>query len=155
MRTAFDFAPLHRASIGFDHVFDLLENAARGQAPDNWPPFDTVRLDDDAYRITMAVAGFRREEIDVTVEGNLLVISGEHADAPQGEFLHRGIAYRPFNRRFELADHVRVVSATLADGLLTVELKREIPEAMKPRRIAIDAPAPQADNVRRIEDQAA
>jgi molecular chaperone IbpA len=154
MRTVLDFAPLHRSSIGFERVFDLLE-AASTQPPDNWPPFDTVRLDEDTYRITMAVAGFRREELDISVQSNMLVISGEHKTENQGEYLHRGIANRPFVRRFELAEHVQVVGAQLVDGLLTVMLKRELPEAMKPRRIEIALDDSVSKKVRQIEHQAA
>lgn len=153
MRTVLDFAPLHRSSIGFERVFDLLE-AASTQPPDNWPPFDTVRLDEDTYRITMAVAGFRREELDISVQSNMLVISGEHKTENQGEYLHRGIANRPFVRRFELAEHVQVVGAQLVDGLLTVMLKRELPEAMKPRRIEIALDDNVSKKVRQIEHQA-
>jgi molecular chaperone IbpA len=138
MRTMFDLAPLHRSSIGFDRIFDMLENATRAQVADNWPPYDTVRLSEDRYRITMAVAGFRREELDISVQPNLLVVTGERKNGePEGEYLYRGIASRAFSRRFELADHVKVTGANLADGLLTIELEREIPEAMRPRRIAI------------------
>ena len=134
----FDLAPLHRASIGFDHIFDMLENAARVQATDNWPPYDTVKLSEDRYRITMAVAGFGRDELDISVQPNLLVVTGERKDGEQeGEYLYRGIAGRAFSRRFELADHVKVTGATLADGLLSIELQREIPESMRPRRITI------------------
>lgn len=140
--TMFDLAPLHRASIGFDRIFDLLENAARVQAVDNWPPYDTVKLSDDRYRITMAVAGFSREELDISVQPNLLVVTGERKESQQeGEYLYRGIAGRAFSRRFELADHVKVTGATLNDGLLAIELEREIPESMRPRRIAIGTAA--------------
>jgi len=139
MRTPYDLSPLYRSSIGFDRVFDLLENASRAPTADNWPPFDTVKLSDDSYRITMAVAGFREEELDITMQPNMLVVSGQHESESEGEFLHRGIATRPFIRRFELADHVEVTKARLADGLLSIDLRRELPEAMKPRRIDIKA----------------
>src|ERR1700754_4793377 len=118
MRTLFDFSPLHRSSVGFDRVFDLLESAERSQAPDNYPPFDSVKLDEDHYRISMAVAGFSQEDLSITLDGNMLLISGERKVDVGGEFLHRGIATRPFQRRFELAEHMKVVSARLADGLL-------------------------------------
>src|SRR5690349_22264649 len=141
----FDLAPLHRSSIGFDRIFDMLENAARAQAVDNWPPYDTLKLSEDRYRITMAVAGFRRDELDISVQPNLLVVTGERKQGEQGgEYLYRGIASRAFTRRFELADHVKVTGAQLADGLLTIELEREIPEAMRPRRIAIGSAASDA-----------
>jgi molecular chaperone IbpA len=153
MRTVLDFSPLHRSSIGFERVFDLLE-AAQAQPTDNWPPFDTVKLSDDRYRITMAVAGFKQNELDISTQENMLIIKGERKSDVEGEYLHRGIAYRPFVRRFELAEHVQVKGAQLADGLLTIALEREIPEAMKPRRIEIGAD-PIATKVRQIEQQVA
>ncbi|MCA0011140.1 Hsp20 family protein [Mesorhizobium sp. B292B1B] len=137
MRTAFDFSPLYRSSIGFDRIFDLLENASRTANVDNWPPYDISRTGDDAYRITMAVAGFSEDELSIVHEPNMLVIAGERAGEDNGEYLHRGIAGRPFERRFELADHVKVTGAGLVNGLLTVDLQREIPEEMKPRKIEI------------------
>ncbi|UGB36806.1 Hsp20 family protein [Frateuria soli] len=159
MRTMFDLAPLHRSSIGFDRIFDMLENAARAQGADNWPPYDTVKLSEDRYCITMAVAGFRRDELDISVQPNLLVVTGERRNGEQaGEYLYRGIASRAFTRRFELADHVKVTGANLADGLLTIELEREIPEAMRPRRIAIGTAGGDAtleSGPRQIEAQAA
>lgn len=139
MRTAFDFSPLFRSTVGFDRVFDLLDNASRVSSFDNWPPYDIIKTGDDSYRVTLAVAGFAENELNVTQERNLLVVSGEKAANEDTQYLHRGIAGRSFQRRFELADHVRVVGASIANGLLTVELKREIPEAMKPRRIDIKA----------------
>ena len=149
MRTMFDLAPLHRSSIGFDRIFDMLENAARALGADNWPPYDTVKLSEDRNRITMAVAGFRRDELDISVQPNLLVVTGERRNGEQeGEYLFRGIASRAFSRRFDLAVHVKVTGANLADGLLTIELERQLPEAMKPRRIAINGHAPQIDNKR-------
>jgi molecular chaperone IbpA len=137
MRTDFDFTPFYRSSIGFDRVFDLLENATRVQTIDNWPPYDIAKTGDDSYRIQMAIAGFSEDELNITTEPNLLVVTGQKAGGAEGEYLHRGIANRSFTRRFELADHVKVSRASLVNGLLTLELQREIPEAMKPRRIAI------------------
>lgn len=139
MRTAFDFSPLFRSTVGFDRVFDLLDNASRVSSFDNWPPYDIAKTGDDQYRVTLAVAGFGDNELNVTQERNLLLVSGDKAAAEDTQYLHRGIAGRSFQRRFELADHVRVVAANLANGLLTIDLKREIPEAMKPRRIDIKA----------------
>lgn len=138
MRT-FDFTPYRRSTVGFDRLFDLLENSARQQQSDNYPPFDLERLSEDRYRITLAVAGFKSEEIDITAQQNLLLIKGEKDSVSQDRtnYLHVGIASRNFERRFELADFVRVESANLQDGLLTVDLVREIPEAMKPQKIAI------------------
>ena len=139
MRNEFDFAPFYRSSIGFDRVFNLLNNPQRLQAIDAWPPYDIVKSGDSDYRIQMAVAGFADGDLDITQERNVLVVKGQKAEDKQGDYLHRGIAGRSFERRFELADHVRVENASLTNGLLTIELKREIPEAMKPRKIAIGA----------------
>ena len=139
----FDFSPYRRSTVGFDRLFDFLENTARAEQ-DNYPPFDIEKLSDDQYRITLAVAGFRRDEIDITALQNMLVITGRKSEnrSRDGNFLHVGIATRAFERRFELADFVRVTSADLADGLLTIELVREVPEAMKPRKIEISGGAP-------------
>ncbi|WP_313293098.1 Hsp20 family protein [Rhizobium rhizoryzae] len=137
MRNDPDFAPLFRSSIGFDRVFSLLNNAQRLQATDAYPPYDIVKTSDDDYRIEMAVAGFGKSDLDITQQRNVLVVKGERAEAKDGEYLHRGIAGRSFERRFELADHVKVEHASLVNGLLRILLKREIPEAMKPRKIAI------------------
>jgi molecular chaperone IbpA len=137
MRTHFDLSPLYGSSIGFDRIFDLLENASRLRVVDNWPLYDIVKTGEDDYRITMAVAGFTPEELEVTHEPNVLVISGEKSGEDKADYLYRGIAGRAFRRRFELADHVKVTSASLANGLLTIDLKRELPEEMKSRRIEI------------------
>ncbi|MDE2403956.1 MAG: Hsp20 family protein [Sphingomonadales bacterium] len=138
----FDFTPYRRSTVGFDRLFDLLENHARGTSGDNYPPFNIERRGDDAYRITLAVAGFKSAELDITAQQNLLVVQGRKGEeaAPEGsQFLHVGIAQRGFERRFELADFVRVENAALEDGLLVIDLVREVPEAMKPRKIAIGA----------------
>lgn len=137
-----DFTPYRRATVGFDRLFDFLENSRSTE--DNYPPFDIEKLSDDSYRITLAVAGFRRDELDIVNQQNMLTITGRKAENRNrdGNFLHVGIATRAFERRFELADFVRVTSADLSDGLLTIELVREIPEAMKPRRIDIGGNAP-------------
>ena len=139
MRTTFDFSPLFRSSIGYDRMLNALETASRIETADNWPPYDIVKTAEDDYRIAMAVAGFSQEELDITQEQNMLMVSGQKAAEDKGEYLHRGIAGRAFQRRFELADHVKVVGASLVNGLLTIDLKREIPEEMKPRRIEIAA----------------
>lgn len=139
MRTTFDFSPLFRSSVGFDRMLSALETASRVETVDNWPPYDIAKIGQDDYRITMAVAGFSQDELDITQEQNMLLISGQKAGEDKGEYLHRGIAGRAFQRRFEVADHVRVVGASLVNGLLTIDLKREIPEEMKPRRIEIAA----------------
>ncbi|EPE97053.1 Hsp20 family protein [Rhizobium grahamii] len=139
MRNELDFAPLFRSSIGFDRVFNLLANSQRVQGTETWPPYDILKTDEDGYRIQMAVAGFSDGDLDITQERNVLVVKGQKAEDSGGEYLHRGIAGRSFERRFELADHVRIENATLTNGLLSIDLKREIPEAMKPRKIAIGA----------------
>jgi molecular chaperone IbpA len=132
-----DFTPYRRSTVGFDRLFDLLENNARNSG-DNYPPFNIERRDEDAYRITIAVAGFRPEDLDITAQQNLLTVQGrKRDDSPEGEMLHIGIANRGFERRFELADYVRVSDADLADGLLVIDLVRQVPEAMKPKKISI------------------
>jgi molecular chaperone IbpA len=135
MRTAFDFSPLYRSSIGFDRVFNLLENAP--QAVDSWPPYDIERSGENSYRVKIAVAGFSEDDLDISHEPNLLIVSGERKEQDTVEYLHRGLPVRPFTRRFELADHMTVNGASLNNGLLTIDLVREVPEEMKPRRIAI------------------
>ncbi|AKH41650.1 molecular chaperone IbpA [Altererythrobacter atlanticus] len=133
-----DFTPYRRSTVGFDRLFDLLENQVRNNSGDNYPPFNIERRSEDSYRITLAVAGFRSEDLDITAQQNLLVIQGrKHEEEPDGELLHVGIANRGFERRFELADFVRVEKADLADGLLLIDLVREVPEAMKPKKVAI------------------
>ena len=134
-----DFTPYRRSTVGFDHLFDLLENKVRQNAGDNYPPFNIERRGDEEYRITLAVAGFRPDDIDITAQQNLLTVQGrKRDDSPEGQMLHVGIANRGFERRFELADYVRVENADLADGLLTIDLVREVPEAMKPKKIAVN-----------------
>jgi molecular chaperone IbpA len=144
----FDFTPFRRSTIGFDRLFDLLEASARQSASENYPPFNLERLAEDRYRITLAVAGFKQDEIDITAQQNLLLVAGKKAgegDNQSGNFLHLGIANRSFERRFELADFVRVENANLADGLLTIDLVREVPETMKPKKIAVNGgPAPRS-----------
>lgn len=139
----FDFTPYRRSTVGFDRLFDLLENQARLNAGDNYPPFNISRSGEDNYRITLAVAGFRPHDIDITAQQNLLVVQGRKREevTDGSELIHVGIANRGFERRFELADFVRVESADLADGLLTIDLVREVPEAMKPKKIAINGAA--------------
>jgi molecular chaperone IbpA len=139
MRTTLDFTPLFRSSIGFDRVLDALEAASRVESIDKWPPYNIEKSGEDEYLVTIAVAGFAQGELTVTQEQNMLVVSGEKAGENGGQYLHRGISGRTFQRRFELADHVKVSGANLVNGLLTIELTRELPEEMKPRRIAIGA----------------
>ena len=134
----FDLTPYRRSMVGFDRLFDMIENQNRAQTGDKYPPFNIERRGDDAYRITLAVAGFKPADLDITAHQNLLVVQGRKADETTGgEFLHVGIAQRGFERRFELADYVRVDGADLADGMLTIDLVREVPDAVKPKKIAI------------------
>ena len=135
MRT-FDFSPLYRSAVGFDRLMSVLDAAQKTSGDDGYPPYNVEKTGDDAYRVTVAVAGFGANELEVQVRDGQLVISGktEQGDAA---YLHRGIARRAFERRFQLADHVEVKGAGLKDGLLVVDLEREIPEALKPRRIPI------------------
>ena len=140
MRSAFDFAPFRRSSVGFDRLFDMLENSSFGQAQKNYPPFDLIKLGDNDYRIELAVAGFKPDEIDITAQQNVLVVSGrksEESEQKGSDYVYRGIANRSFERRFALADHIQVRGADLKDGLLAIELVREIPESMKPKKISI------------------
>ena len=140
----FDLTPYRRSTIGFDRLFDMLEGSAR-QTGDNYPPFNLERTAEDHYRITLAVAGFRRDEIEIVAQQNLLTVKGKKdKDGDQSAFLHLGIATRSFERRFELADFIRVDDARLNDGLLTIDLVREVPEALKPQTIAIKTGAPLA-----------
>jgi len=134
----FDFTPYRRTMVGFDRLFDLLENQSRMNSGDNYPPFNIERRGDDAYRITLAVAGFKPADIEITAQQNLLVVQGKKGeDSSAGQFLHVGIAQRGFERRFELADYVRVEDANLEDGLLAIDLVREVPDAMKPKKIPV------------------
>ncbi len=154
MRTV-NLDPFWRTSIGFDRLFDLLNQSLRLEPEDNFPPFNIVRTAENHYRISLAVAGFALDQIKLTVDQNILIVTGD-AGSPMdaGDYLHRGIAARSFERRFNLADYVQVKSASLAQGLLTIELERELPEAMKPRRIAIQsggAIGADGDNIRSLE----
>jgi molecular chaperone IbpA len=138
----FDFAPYRRSTVGFDRLFDLLESDARADAIEGYPPFDIERESDDSYRITLAVAGFRPEQIEIVAHNNLLTVTGRKADERnESRYLHRGIATRAFERRFQLADFVKVRQASFDNGLLVIALQREVPDAMKPRRIEIEGPA--------------
>ena len=142
----FDLTPLYRSTIGFDRLAQMLDEVSSFETP-AYPPYNIERLGEDEYRITMAVAGFGAGDIAIEVKGNSLSVSGKKADAVEGktEFLHQGIAARAFERRFQLADHVEVKGADMDNGLLHISLKREIPEALKPRSIAIGgATAPRA-----------
>ncbi len=149
-----DFTPYRRTTVGFDRLFDLLESQVRNNSGDNYPPFNVERRGDDEYRITIAVAGFRAGDLDITAQQNLLVVQGKkRPENTQGEILHLGIANRGFERRFELADYVRVQNADLADGLLVIDLVREVPEAMKPKKILVGG-QPSLEVVKDDGDQA-
>ncbi|MFL6800959.1 MAG: Hsp20 family protein [Sphingomicrobium sp.] len=140
MRSAFDFAPYRRSTVGFDRLFDMLENSSFGNGGENYPPFDLIKTGDNDYRIELAVAGFKPDEINITSQQNQLIVSGrknEESEEKGSDYIYRGIANRSFERRFALADHIQVRGADLKDGLLAIELKREIPEAMKPKKINI------------------
>ena len=145
MRSAFDFGNFRRSSVGFDRLFDMLENS--NFTGENYPPFDLIKVDDNRYRIEVAVAGFRAEEIDITSQQNQLLIRGQKGDEDGSNYVHRGIANRSFERRFALADHIQVRGADLKDGMLAIELVREIPEAMKPRKIEIGGAQPRHDQI--------
>ena len=141
MRTI-DFSPLYRSVVGFDRLADLLETAT-ADAATGYPPYNIERTDENAYRVDIAVAGFKPDELDIEVKENLLTVTGRKtANDEQRRYLHRGLAERNFERRFQLADYVVVTDANLADGLLSISLKRELPEALKPRRIEIGTAQP-------------
>lgn len=157
MRTNFDFAPYRRSTVGFDRIFDLLESNARAET-ESYPPFDIEQQGDDRYRITLAIAGFRPDEIEIVAQSNQLTVTGRKADGDdETHYLHRGIATRAFERRFQLADFVVVRDASFDNGLLRIALQREIPEAMKPRRIEIgNVPnAPANDRLAEADESAA
>jgi len=153
MRTTFDFAPLWRSTIGFDRLLDLVDAAQQSGNDDNYPPCNIERLGEDRYQISLALAGFSPDEITVTAEQNILTVEGRKPEKQQREFLHHGISFRPFKRQFNLADHVQVKGASFNNGLLLIELVREVPEAMKPRRIAINGASP--SNVAQLDARAA
>ena len=140
MRT-YDFSPLYRSFVGFDRMASLIDSASQAiDASTSYPPYNVAKIDEDAYRIELAVAGFAEDELDIESHENVLTVTGrkEQADNDEGpDYLHRGIASRGFDRRFQLADHVYVTGADLVNGLLVISLKRELPEALKPRKIEI------------------
>ena len=142
MRTV-DYSPLYRSVVGFDRLANLLEAAAKTEGPTGYPPYNIESVGDNAYRVEIAVAGFKAEELDIQLKENLLTVTGRKAANDEGRrYLHRGLAERNFERRFQLADYVIVTSADLKDGLLSIALKRELPESLKPRKIEIgQAPA--------------
>ncbi|MEM7706254.1 MAG: Hsp20 family protein [Pseudomonadota bacterium] len=137
--TSFDFSPLYRSAIGFERMANLLSNASRVEQSSGFPPYNIESTGEDHYRITMAVAGFAEEDLDITSEQNTLTVVGARKQQDdKREFLYRGIAERSFERRFQLADHVRVIGARLENGLLHIDLVRELPEAMKPQKVRIE-----------------
>jgi molecular chaperone IbpA len=147
---AYDFSPLYRSTVGFDRLFSLLDQVSGSAEPaPTYPPYNIEKTGENAYRISVAVAGFQETELSVEVKENALTVRGEQSDKADGapEFLHRGIAARNFERRFQLADHVTVQGASLVNGLLHIDLVREVPEAAKPRRIAIGQTAAVAPKV--------
>jgi len=139
MRTTYDVSPLYRATVGFDRLFNLLDRAPTENAQSNYPPYNIERTGEHAYRVSIAVAGFTGEELDVAVRENALTVTGKKAPVHSDvEYLHQGIATREFTRRFELADTVNIVGANLENGLLNIDLVQEIPERLKPRKIEIN-----------------
>lgn len=148
-----DYAPLYRSSVGFDRLFSLLDNVTSDAVTNSYPPYNIERTSDDAYRITMAVAGFAESDIDIETKDTVLTIKGGKSEDKREnvEVLHQGIAARSFERKFQLADHVEVVNAMLEHGLLHIDLVREVPEAMKPRKIAIATS--KGDNAKQIEGE--
>ena len=142
MRTSTDFSPLYRSFIGFDHLAGLIDKASRADKQSSYPPYNTELLAEDQYRITMAVAGFGEDNLEIESKDNTLIIIGNrnHSNEEKTErkFLHQGIAERNFERKFQLGEHVKVIGAFMENGLLHVDLQREIPEALKPRKIAIN-----------------
>jgi molecular chaperone IbpA len=150
MRTTFDLTPLYRSAIGFDRLANLLEQRADSQP--SYPPYNIELVSEDKYRIVMAIAGFDRSEVEIVTERDSLVVTGKkQKEDTQRTFLHRGIAARDFEQRFQLANHVKVTTASFDNGMLTIELVREVPEALKPRRIVIDG----GDNVQALEQRQA
>jgi molecular chaperone IbpA len=139
MRTTLDFAPLWRSTIGFDHVADLVDSALRQSNEDNYPPYNVERSSEDHYRVSLAMAGYGVDDITVTAEQNALTIEGKRPEGNERGYLYQGIAARPFRRVFKLADYVQVKQASFQNGLLVIDLVREVPESMKPRRIEIAA----------------
>tara|TARA_B100001093_G_scaffold291332_1_gene278140 strand:+ start:2136 stop:2594 length:459 start_codon:yes stop_codon:yes gene_type:complete len=137
----FDFTPLYSASIGFDQIADLIDRVSSGDNPNTtYPPYNIEKTDDDAYRISIAVAGFSEKDLIVEVKESALMVAAKKSETKDAKsYLHRGIATRSFERKFDLADHVRVIAASYADGMLNIDLKREVPEALKPRRIEIES----------------
>ncbi|WP_318526342.1 Hsp20 family protein [Hypericibacter adhaerens] len=150
----FDLTPIWRSTVGFDRLVDLIDDSLRLAGEDNYPPYNIARTGEDNYRISLALAGFKPEEITVTAEQNMLTVEGRKAEKDDREYLYQGISGRPFRRQFNLADYVEVKGASFEDGLLQVDLVRELPEAMKPRRIEIKS-GPSSGETQQIEQKQA
>jgi molecular chaperone IbpA len=145
-----DFSPLYRSTVGFDRLFTMLDSLGQPDNSQTYPPYNIERTAEDSYRVSLAVAGFSESEIDIESHRNVLTVKGEHKDEAKGEgseFIYRGIAGRSFERRFQLADHVEVSGAVLKNGLLHIDLKRNVPEELKPRKIAVTAAPAQAKQI--------
>jgi len=154
MRTAYDFSPLYRSMIGVDRMANLIETAMKTEGGDTYPPYDIQKTGEDAYRVRLAAAGFSPEELELTAQPNLLIVAGRKKadnDSEDKTYLHRGIAGRNFERRFELADYVVVKSADFTNGLLSIDLVREVPEALRPRRVEISTGQAPARSVTQLE----
>ncbi|OUD09022.1 heat-shock protein [Marivivens niveibacter] len=144
---SFDLAPLYRATVGYDQIADLMDRVMTNDSPNqSYPPYNIEKTDEQAWRVTLAVAGFAEDDLTIELRENTLFVSGAKDKEPETTYLHRGIATRAFNRRFHLADHVQVTNAALENGLLHIDLKREVPEALKPRRIAISKASQTIEN---------
>ena len=150
----FDLTPIWRSTVGFDRLVDLIDDSLRLAGEDNYPPYNIARTGEDNYRISLALAGFKPEQITVTAEQNMLTVEGRKAEKDDREYLYQGISGRPFRRQFNLADYVEVKGASFEDGLLQVDLVRELPEAMKPRRIEIKS-GPSSGETQQIEQKQA
>lgn len=158
MRTSTDFSPLYRSFIGFDHLAGLIDKASRADKQSSYPPYNVELLAEDQYRVTMAIAGFAEDELEIESKQNTLIVTGiKTGSNNKGEqkFLHQGIAERNFERKFQLGDHVKVTGASMEHGLLHIDLEREIPEALKPRKIAINGKSSLQKTVSNIQEAAA
>lgn len=157
MRTSTDFSPLYRSFIGFDHLAGLIDKASRADKQSSYPPYNIELLEEDKYRITMAIAGFSEDELEIESKENTLIVTGTkvpEASKSERKFLHQGIAERNFERKFQLGDHVKVIGAAMENGLLHIDLEREIPEALKPRKIAINGKTHDQKRVNNAEGNA-
>jgi len=155
MRTTTDFSPLYRSFIGFDHLAGLIDKASRADKQSTYPPYNVELLEEDKYRITMAIAGFAEDELEIESKENTLIVTGlkqNNSDKDQQKFLHQGIAERNFERKFQLGDHVKINGASMEHGLLHIDLEREIPEALKPRKIQINGASHTEKRIANLEE---